>query len=150
MQDLLAAFDERVRPISDPAEALEAFVTLHIEFHTTRKNEVFLATTELRSLDPDNYRKIVKMRNIYEKGLVDLLKRGVDLDVFALEDIRLTAYALIAMLTGVSTWYRPGGKLSQEELLRIYVSLASRMTRANSASGHRKQGVRKVLAISGR
>jgi hypothetical protein len=40
-----------------------------------------------------------------------------------LPDTRLAAMALIAMLTGVNTWFREGGRLSRDQVEDIYVDM---------------------------
>ena len=42
---------------------------------------------------------------------------------FAIEDVSVTAMAIIGMMTGVTTWYRFGGRLDAEEIEHIYVNL---------------------------
>ncbi|MGB8414767.1 hypothetical protein [Paraburkholderia sp.] len=130
MVDLLLAFEHNVAPITNPIDALDAFVEFHIGFHTERKNEVLLASTELRSLTGNNHKKIVTRRNHYEMGVVTILRRGCEEQVFAINNVKMTAYALIAMLTGVCTWYVPGGKVSRTELLGNYVDMARRLVKA--------------------
>ena len=46
-------------------------------------------------------------------------------------DTRLASYALIAMLTGVNTWYRAGGRLSIEEVADIYWDMVRKSVSAD-------------------
>jgi hypothetical protein len=39
-------------------------------------------------------------------------------------DVAVTAMALIAMLTGVTTWWQPGGRLGPRDLENLYADLA--------------------------
>ena len=48
------------------------------------------------------------------------MKAGQGQGVFALPDTKLATLALIAMLTGVNTWYRQKGRLSRENVVEIY------------------------------
>ena len=41
-------------------------------------------------------------------------------------DANLAAKAVLAMLTGVSGWYRDGGRLSRERVERIYWNMVRR------------------------
>jgi len=124
MQDLLAAVDSQVLSHLDPLTQYQAFVQLHIQFHTDRKNDVLIATTELRSLNSENYKKIIKLRNRYEATLSRILKHGCRTGIFSVTDTKLAVLALIPMLTGVSQWYRPGGRLSRNELIERYLELS--------------------------
>lgn len=75
---------------------------------------------ELRNLEGDNFARIEAMRRSYEARLQDVLHRGHAAGVFTLPDIKLATYAVIAMLTGVNTWYREGGRLSLARVEDIY------------------------------
>lgn len=123
MEELLAACAEAVPDQGDPRARLEAFTRFHIRFHLTRGEAVFLAYNELRSLEPENFARIEALRKAYEQVLEGILDAGQAAGVFGLRDTRVAAKALIALLTGLSTWYRPGGRLSPEEIEEIYLDL---------------------------
>jgi AcrR family transcriptional regulator len=119
MLDLLDAWSTLDPPLA-PEARLEAFVRFHIAFHLDRPEAVFISYMELRNLDPANFAKIERLRRDYEDALETILRDGVAAGVFALPDSKLTTLAVIAMLTGVTTWYRPGGRLSPEDVARLY------------------------------
>jgi AcrR family transcriptional regulator len=131
MEDLLASVKSQVLTRRSPLLQFQAFVQLHIQFHVERRNEVLIATTELRSLNPENLRKIVKLRNRYEATLSLILKHGRAARVFSVKDTKMAALALIPLLTGVSQWYRPGGRMSRESLTEEYSRLCLAMVGAN-------------------
>ena len=103
-----------------PRERLEAFTRFHIRFHSERPEEVFIAYMELRNLTPDNFAVIEGLRRQYENALEDILSDGVASGDFAVPDTKIATLAVIAMLTGVNTWFREGGRLSLDEVERIY------------------------------
>jgi AcrR family transcriptional regulator len=115
MDELMASRAALAAPQS-PAAALEAFTRMHIRFHSERPDEVFIAYMELRNLSEENFAVIESMRREYENALESILKRGVAEGVIAVPDTKIATMAVIAMLTGVNTWYRSGGRLSQEEV----------------------------------
>ncbi|RFP88768.1 TetR/AcrR family transcriptional regulator [Rhodobacteraceae bacterium 63075] len=124
MGDLLSA---RARePEAEPRAALEGFVRFHIRYHIARPEEVFIAYMELRSLDAENFARIEALRRAYEDELEGILRRGAQAGVFEVEDAKVATLAVIAMLTGVNTWYRSGGRLSLEEVEDIYWNMARR------------------------
>ena len=130
MTDLLAAVQRDVLCLSDPVEQLRVFIELHIGFHVSRKNDVLIATTELRSLDATNLAKVVRLRNRYEVILSSILRRGVRLRIFSLSDVKTTTLAIIPMLTGVAQWYRPGRRMTREQLIERYIALCMAMVGA--------------------
>jgi AcrR family transcriptional regulator len=109
-----------------PLAALEAFIAFHLRWHTARREEVFIGNMELRSLSPSHSTEIVGLREIYEKKLRDILEWGNKDKVWKVRDPKVTTYAIIAMLTGVCTWYRPRGRLTQEQLIEVYRELVLR------------------------
>jgi len=130
MEDLLAALTSQVLTQPNPILQLKAFVQLHIGFHIDRKNDVLIATTELRSLRPEHYRGIVKLRNRYEAILSRILRRGHARRLFKVSDTKIAALAIIPMLTGVSQWYRANGRFNRDELIERYVELCLTMVGA--------------------
>lgn len=122
MEELLTALD--TLPAQGPPPArLEEFTRHHIRFHAARPDAVFVAYMELRNLDPENFRRIEALRGRYEDALEQILREGCDTGEFDLPDTKLGTLAVIAMLTGVNTWFREGGRLSLDEIEAIYCQL---------------------------
>ncbi|MDD7972465.1 TetR/AcrR family transcriptional regulator [Roseinatronobacter alkalisoli] len=105
---------------ADPMAALEQFTRFHIRFHNARSDSVFIAYMELRNLERANFTRIEAMRRSYEARLQEVLERGRAAGVFDVPDTKLAAFALIAMLTGVNTWFRETGRLSLSHVEDIY------------------------------
>lgn len=119
MQELLSALDALER-CDDCQQALRRFVGFHIRFHLQRPDEVFIAYMELRNLSPENFAEIEDLRRQYENALEDILHSGQQAGQFAIPDTKIATLAVIAMLNGVMTWYRSGGRLSLDEVEQIY------------------------------
>lgn len=119
MTDLLSARIERDLP-DDPLAQLEDFTRFHISYHLKRSDAVFVSYMELRNLSPENFALIETLRRSYEDQLEEILKRGVASGVFCVPDTKIATLALIAMLTGVNTWYRTDGRLSVPQVETIY------------------------------
>jgi AcrR family transcriptional regulator len=123
MENVLEALDKTLRGPTDCVVRMQTFVAFHVTYHTARKREVFVVTSELRSLEPQNYAVIIKYRREYEQRLIDILEEGVTRGVFHVADVRVASFAILAMLTGISTWYRSGGRLSKNEVIELYTKL---------------------------
>lgn len=120
---LLAAW--QAEPVShDPTAHLADFARFHIRYHLERPEAVFIAYMELRSLEPANFAKIEAMRGCYEAALTEILAAGVRAGQFQIPDLKLATLAIIAMLTGVTTWYRVGGRLDIAAVAEIYAAMA--------------------------
>lgn len=123
MEELLAAWDDAYDAGDPPLQALESFTRFHVRYHMDRHNEVFIAFMELRSLEDENFQAVEALRKAYEYRVRDILRQGQEQGVFNISDPHVSAMALIAMLTGVTTWFKPGGRLSTEQIEEIYVGL---------------------------
>lgn len=123
INDLLRELDLALEDKTDPVEKLRAFVAFHVTYHMSRKREVFIANSELRSLESKNYDAVVTLRGAYEQRLAQILTDGVSDGVFDVVDIQVATFAILALLTGLCTWYRPGGRLTREAIISAHEKL---------------------------
>ncbi len=119
MEQLLEAY-QSLAACDDPIDALHQFVGFHIRFHLQRPDEVFIAYMELRNLTPENFAEIEALRRTYEDALEGILRDGQRVGDFSVSDTKIATLAVIAMLNGVMTWYRAGGRLSLDQVELIY------------------------------
>ncbi|MEL6682022.1 MAG: TetR/AcrR family transcriptional regulator [Pseudomonadota bacterium] len=122
MADLLGAL-QTVDLQGNAVSQLETFTRFHIRFHLPRPDQVFVSYMELRNLSPRNFSVIERMRRDYEDALEAILRQGEAEGVFAVTDTRVATRAIIAMLTGLSHWYRGDGRLDIAALETIYWDL---------------------------
>ena len=122
LEDLLESLEGETFP-AHPAQKLEAFIRFHIRYHINRPAEVFIAYMELRNLEPEPYREVMKLRQNYERFLRAILREGVSDGVFSIDDVPIAAMGILSMMTGVNTWFRYGGRLSAQEIEDLYVSM---------------------------
>jgi AcrR family transcriptional regulator len=124
MEALLTQTDAALdKAPADTMDRLRAFITHHILYHLEKKQEVFIANFELRALEPRHHATIVTMRRAYEEKLIALLDVGVAAGEFEIRDTRITAYAILAMLTGACTWYKPEGRLTKAEVVELHTDM---------------------------
>ena len=126
LEALLAAWQAARGSGGDPRSRLEEFVRFHIRYHLARFDEVFIAYMELRNLSAENFQKVERLRRLYEAVVEEILHDGVEAGQFRVEDPRIASLAIIAMLTGITTWYRAGGRLPPERIEKIYCGMALR------------------------
>ncbi|WP_071674084.1 TetR/AcrR family transcriptional regulator [Nioella nitratireducens] len=117
MEHLLASWQV---PEGTPAAQLEGFCRHHIRYHLDRPELVFIAYMELRNLESENFAVIEGLRKRYEDQLEGILRAGQASGAFAVADTKIATLAIIAMLTGVNTWYREGGRLARSDVEGIY------------------------------
>lgn len=114
----------------EPVARLSSFVTNHIRFHVERRHSTHVNNMELRSLSRDNLTAILKLRGIYEKELRQILREGAETGAFEIDDVTLTAMAIIQMITGVIVWFRPDERLSVDEVTQTYHKMTMRLVGA--------------------
>lgn len=124
MEELLDAYQD----MSDasPSARLRHFVSFHIRFHHDRPDAVFIAYMELRNLSTENFAAIEALRRQYEEYLEQIIRDGKTVQGFQVSDTKVATLAVIAMLTGVNTWFRADGRLSLEDVGQIYWKMVSR------------------------
>jgi AcrR family transcriptional regulator len=133
MEALIASWDT-VRPAdADPVGRLSAFVDNHIRFHVERRHSTHVSNMELRSLSKERLSQILRLRTAYEKELRAILRDGAESGRLAVDDVGLTAMAIIQMITGVIVWFRPDERLSVEEVARTYLAMTLRLTAAEKS-----------------
>jgi AcrR family transcriptional regulator len=112
---------------------LKAFVSFHISYHTLRRQEVFVANMELRSLESEDYKQVVALRRRYEKILQAILLEGVVQGQFKIgapgraaqrpAEVMVASFGLLAMLTGVGTWFNESGRMPKQDLIDLYTQM---------------------------
>ncbi|TFL17029.1 TetR/AcrR family transcriptional regulator [Jannaschia formosa] len=123
LQEVIAAWG-KADPGGAPRVRLDAFARFHVRFHLDRPDAVFVAYMELRALEPENFAIIEALRRGYEAIPRAIVAAGAADGSMRVADVPLAANALIAMLTGVTTWYREGGRLGRAEVEALYAGMA--------------------------
>ena len=114
---------------------LEAFTRFHIRHHWSRIDGLSVSDRELRSLSPENFAKIEILRNRYEREVVAILNAGVVSGAFVRMDARVTARAILALLNGLTAWYRPEGPIGRPEIEDMYWGMVARLVGAGIGVG---------------
>jgi len=125
MSDLLERSDSAEASAgADPVARFDAVVELLLRFHMYRRELAFVASTEIRSLDPDYRVGYIARRDQQQRTLDRIVQDGRDSGDFAIEYPLDASRAITTMCVAVSTWYRPNGALGPDELVRRYLSVA--------------------------
>lgn len=110
-----------------PSKRFDAVVESLLLFHMHRRDQAFLGSTEIRSLDPANRAAYVSLRDEQQRMLDDIVLDGIGTGDFQTEHPRDASRAVTTMCVGVAGWYRPEGVHSPDELARIYLQIARRI-----------------------
>ena len=63
------------------------------------------------------------LRGAYEQRLAGILTEGVAKGAFEVADVQVATFAILSLLTGLCTWYRPGGRLTREAIVDAHEKL---------------------------
>jgi AcrR family transcriptional regulator len=120
METLLAALDAALAGIEGVIARLEAFVRFHVRYHLDHPDNTFIAFMELRSLEPEGYASVTRLRDRYKASLRAILAEGSDAGLFRIANVPVQTRALLSMMTGVTVWYRDGGRLGRDAVVDAY------------------------------
>jgi AcrR family transcriptional regulator len=118
-------FDEAVKR-GTVSDKLRAAMEVHVRYHGTHADEARIGDREIASLQQPERDQVRSLRRTYARKWQDLIQSGIDENVFDAQSAQLSSYALFAMGTGVSQWYREGGALTLDEIAAEYGRMALR------------------------
>ncbi|MDJ0363069.1 TetR/AcrR family transcriptional regulator [Rhodococcus sp. H29-C3] len=107
-----------------PVEQLEAVVRAWVQFHACNTAEALISSTEIRSLDAVGHRLVISLRDQQQQLFRDIIHRGVTDGVFTTVYPVEASRAIINMGVAISSWYRPNGSLTPDDIAERYVSIA--------------------------
>ena len=132
MENLLTAFIDSVTSqvtADDPVERLHQFARAHVLWQLDEREAAGAYATSvgmrdlLEGLPAKHRRALAAKQRGYLKLLRGILESGVAENLIRVEDVRVTAFAIITMCEYVHTWYDPNGKLSPVEVADLYARL---------------------------
>jgi len=133
-ENLLVEFDRTVNAADPPADRLRKFVAFHLGYHIVNRKQASVLQMEIRSLTAKNYQAVSKLQRLYTDKVRGIVDSGVEIGAFQVRDSEIATFALLQMLTAVTRWYRPQGRLSLEQLVEIYTDLSLGMMHADGAA----------------
>jgi len=112
---------------TDPVARFKAAVGAHIRFHAQHAQETFIGNSELRSLQPDQRKVILKARRDYDYQMRQYISEAATAAGVELLDLRLQSYAVLALGMHVASWFRDNrGGISLDRVVDVYTELTCR------------------------
>lgn len=125
LDNLVAASEDALYEASpDPVSRLRALVRTHVHSHAVSRVESYIGNSELRSLTRDARALIVSKRDTQQRMFDRVVRDGAQQGVFTTDDPVMASRYIVTACTAVATWYRPGGDVSIEALVRKYQQLS--------------------------
>ncbi|MFW0792643.1 TetR/AcrR family transcriptional regulator [Gordonia sp. CPCC 205515] len=127
--ETLRKADDPTRP---PAWRLASVVTAYVHHHARFHAQARVVQYELRSLTPEHFRTINRLRRKTSDVFTDIVDAGEASGDFDTVDTDAAVLAIIALCVDVSRWF-PSRRYSNADVLAArYVELALRMVGSNA------------------
>jgi AcrR family transcriptional regulator len=125
--------------LPSPVEQLRFLIDKHANFTLNyTKSSKLLFDVGLDSLSSANRRKIVKLRDTYDKILCKVIRRGIESGDFAKVDEKLAAYSIASMIVRSIIWFSPEGRLSIRKIIDFIVDFTLNGLRGKVSTRGRK------------
>lgn len=106
---------------------LNAVIGVMIRFHILCRREAFVASTEMRSMEPDVLRKHIQKRDEQQLLITSIIIQGISERIFYCSHVKEVSRAIASLCVSISTWYRPSGHLTTRELVKRYLGIIHRV-----------------------
>ncbi len=130
MSDLLARSRTAVAGVEEPSARFDVLVEELLRFHMERREDAFVASSEIRSLEPDLRERYVALRDEQQAMILDAVEAGVASGAFATAYPVEAARSVAVLCVGVATWYRADGPSSPDDLVARHLRLARALVEA--------------------
>jgi AcrR family transcriptional regulator len=126
-RDLLVAAADQA---ATPTEALEAIIGGFSRWHAEHYELGRIVQFEFRHLSPEHREAVLGLRKEIDGVVAGVLRDGVASGEFEVDDVPVTALALLSMAIDVARWYAPDVRRTPADIETSYGRLAVRLVRA--------------------
>ena len=128
-RDLLVAAADQA---ATPTEALRAIIGGFSRWHAEHYELGRIVQFEFRHLSPEHREAVLGLRKEIDGVVAGVLRDGVATGEFAVDDVPVTALALLSMAIDVARWYAPDVRRTPADIETSYGDLAVRLVRATA------------------
>jgi AcrR family transcriptional regulator len=131
MEGNLAALDEELAGLNNPEDQIRAFISFFITHQWEKKEEAFIINSEVRSLNPENYRAITELSTTFRDRVEEIIRKGVAAGKFRVRNTAVAAIAICDILGGPARWYYPKELLVLDEIMEMFTDMILRLLGAS-------------------
>jgi AcrR family transcriptional regulator len=128
-RDLLVAAADQA---ATPTEALRALIGGFSRWHAEHYELGRIVQFEFRHLSPEHREAVLGLRKEIDGVVAGVLRDGVATGEFEVDDVPVTALALLSMAIDVARWYAPDVRRTPADIETSYGALAVRLVRATA------------------
>lgn len=121
---IVALLEEAVATPAPPEEQFARFIESFTRENMSSVEFGLVYMQESKTLDPAFRAKIAARQKHFDRVLAALIQRGIDAGVFQVRDASLAGLAITGMVRWLQVWFRPGGRLSQDEIASQFKDMA--------------------------
>ena len=93
--------------------------------YMSKSGKISYLDSEIRSLSPELRKVYVSKRDVVEAMVLAQVEAGFKSKVFELTSPRDTTRALLGMVQAITTWYKPEGNLTIDDVAAMYRDIAA-------------------------
>ncbi|MDL5158886.1 TetR family transcriptional regulator [Actinomycetospora termitidis] len=108
----------------DPADRLGAIVEAHVRVHMDSQRESLIGNSELRALEAPGRALVVAKRDAQQRLFDRVVRDGVRSGRFTTAHPDEASRFITTACTGVATWYRRGGPLTDDDVVTRHRAIA--------------------------
>ena len=107
-----------------PVERLRQIVREHVKFNAKYREVGTLFLTERNTISSlDEMDKMMQIFERRDKLIARTLREAIEAGVYRPVDIRITSLAIVGLCNSVLFWYRPSGRLYDDEISNTFFEL---------------------------
>ena len=110
-----------------PAEQIAVLVRNFVQWQAANHTSSHVVNFELPALSKDHLADVLRIRHQVEDEFRRVVTAGLEQGLFHVPDADLAVTTLLSLCIDVARWYRPGGRLSAEEIARHHSLMALRL-----------------------
>jgi AcrR family transcriptional regulator len=111
---------------ADWSKRLAVAIRFHIQYVTRDEAGASISTSELRGLSGELRDRHLATRDTYERRFRQLLEGGIAAGEFRPVDVPVITAGILGIGLSVGRWYRPGGRLTPDEIADEYIRFTLR------------------------
>jgi TetR/AcrR family transcriptional regulator, cholesterol catabolism regulator len=106
-----------------PRERVETMIRMLVKFAVERKEITLIALEQSRILPKRSQDALRRRQKEVEKVLQETLREGKQQGIFAIDDVKMASFAILAVSNWIYRWYQPGGTLTAKVISDQFIAL---------------------------
>ncbi len=125
MEQLETMVIEPSRTLTDPQQRLASIITRHGRLLTEGNKSITILTDEIEGLKPKHRKQILDRKRVYFDFVRDTLEALAAEGKLRDVNTTVATFSLFGTLLWLPRWFRPGGRLSSEQVIAQITNIAT-------------------------